>query len=121
METGKAVMGVVRNSGQLGERKVVNVSGLTVHSKHSSMQDLADIQNFAVKFNVDFVAASQCHARSDVEVGGHVCCSVWVQRDLDRSEGALEPPGPLHFAQLPHEHACFSIIICSAEPAQLPG
>lgn len=39
--TGKYVHGVVRNGGTLGERKVVHIAGLTVHSKHSSMQDMA--------------------------------------------------------------------------------
>ncbi len=59
---GKHVNAVVRNGGTLGERKVAHISGVTVHSMHSSMQDLADIQNFAVQYGVDYVAASQVRA-----------------------------------------------------------
>lgn len=33
-------------------QQVVHIQGLTVHSKHSSMQDLQDIQSFAVEFKV---------------------------------------------------------------------
>lgn len=42
-----------------GERKVVHVAGVTVHRAHASMNDMADIQNFAVQYRVDYVAASQ--------------------------------------------------------------
>jgi pyruvate kinase len=34
---------------------------------HLTVQDLADIQSFAVQYAVDFVAASQVSSRSDVE------------------------------------------------------
>jgi pyruvate kinase len=47
VEAGKVVRAVARNGGTLGERKVVNIQGVQVHSKMSSMQDLADIQSFA--------------------------------------------------------------------------
>jgi pyruvate kinase len=53
--------------GALGERKVAHISGVTVHSMNSSMQDFADIQSFAVQHGVDYVAASQVRSRSDID------------------------------------------------------
>ncbi|KAL6747633.1 pyruvate kinase [Haematococcus lacustris] len=64
---GKHIDCTVRNGGTLGERKVLHFAGLSVHSVSSSMQDLADVQNFAVQYGVDYVAASQVNGRSDIE------------------------------------------------------
>lgn len=50
---------------------MVHVAGVTVHRAHASMQDMADIQSFAVQYGVDFVAASQVR-------GMHVCLRTWL-------------------------------------------
>jgi pyruvate kinase len=57
-------MAKVLNGGSLGERKVVHISGVTVHSMQSSLNDLATIQNFAIQHKVDYVAASQVSCAS---------------------------------------------------------
>ncbi|KAF5842974.1 pyruvate kinase [Dunaliella salina] len=68
INTGRGcVVGLVRNRGALGERKVVHVAGVTVHRAQASMQDMADIQSFAVQHGVDYVAASQVQSASEIE------------------------------------------------------
>jgi len=68
INTGRGVVvGLVRNRGALGERKVVHVAGVTVHRAQASMQDMADIQSFAVQHGVDYIAASQVQSATEIE------------------------------------------------------
>ena len=60
--------GVVLNSGTLGERKVVHIDGITLHSTPLSAQkDMADISNFAIEHGVDYIATSLASDRLAIE------------------------------------------------------
>jgi len=68
VSAGRAVVGVVINNGIMGERKVLHISGVTLHASPSSTyQDMQTIQDFAMQHGIDFVAASQVGGRHDVE------------------------------------------------------
>eukprot|EP00798_Chlamydomonas_sp_ICE-L_P024510 gene24510-10112_t len=63
-----SVTGVVVNAGTLGERKAAHVSGVKLHNSFArNVQDMQNLQDFAVEYAVDYVAASQVSGRADIE------------------------------------------------------
>lgn len=80
--------GVVLNSGTLGERKVVQIDGISMHNTLSSeSRDMADVSNFAVEHCVDFVAIGKVRGQTAAaagrrRAGGDICA---------RSDGATLP------------------------------
>ena len=63
--------GVVLNSGSIGERKVVQIDGISMHNTLSSeSRDMKDITEFAVEHSVDFVAIGKVCLRAAGVRGG---------------------------------------------------
>lgn len=57
----------MRNSAKLGEKKNMNLPGIIVDLPTVTEQDEDDLENFALRYNVDFIAASFVRKASDVE------------------------------------------------------
>lgn len=72
------VKGVVQNSKALGERKNCNLPGAKVDLPVLMEKDVADLQEFACKHRVDFVAASFVQSKEDV---------LFIRRVLDEAGG----------------------------------
>jgi pyruvate kinase len=65
---GGVATGTVLNSGIMGERKVVHIDGICLHSSLSTTQmDMQQVSDFAINYGVDFVATSQVSGPSDIE------------------------------------------------------
>ncbi|GLC60287.1 hypothetical protein PLESTB_001594600 [Pleodorina starrii] len=72
------LMGRVINSHKLGQRKNCNLPGVHVDLPVLSPKDIDDVQNFAVKNKMDFVAASFVQSAEDVRL---------IRRVLDEAGG----------------------------------
>ena len=57
----------MRNSAKLGEKKTMNLPGIIVDLPTVTEKDEDDLENFALRYNVDFIAASFVRKASDVE------------------------------------------------------
>jgi len=57
----------ILNSATIGERKNMNLPGVVVDLPTLTAKDIDDIQNWGIKHNVDFIAASFVRKQSDVE------------------------------------------------------
>lgn len=88
------------NGCKLGERKNMNLPGVKVKLPTVTEKDIDDIQNFALKYNVDMIAASFIRKESDVryirqllgEEGKHIkiVSKIENQEGLENYEGILE-------------------------------
>lgn len=70
------LLGRVMNSKKLGQRKNCNLPGVLVDLPVLGPKDVDDVQNFAAKNGMDFVAASFVQSADDVRwvgVGGGIC------------------------------------------------
>ncbi|KAF5842973.1 pyruvate kinase [Dunaliella salina] len=74
----RELLGTVLNSKSLGERKNCNLPGVKVEIPVLTEKDINDLQNFAAKHEVDFVAASFVQSKADVE---------FIRRVLDEAGG----------------------------------
>ncbi|GFR42123.1 hypothetical protein Agub_g2966 [Astrephomene gubernaculifera] len=72
------LLGRVINSHKLGQRKNCNLPGVHVDLPVLSPKDIDDVQNFCVKNNMDFVAASFVQSADDVRM---------IRRVLDEAAG----------------------------------
>eukprot|EP00899_Mesostigma_viride_P024158 jgi/Mesvir1/4927/Mv25062-RA.1 len=63
----RTLRGRVRNSKKLGERKNCNLPGVKVDIPVLTEKDIDDLQNFACKHQMDFVAASFVQSGADVQ------------------------------------------------------
>ena len=70
--------GTVLNSKTLGERKNGNLPGVKVDIPVLTEKDIDDLQNFAAKHQMDYVAASFVQSKADVE---------FIRRVLDEAGG----------------------------------
>jgi pyruvate kinase len=70
--------GTVLNSKSLGERKNGNLPGVKVDIPVLTAKDIDDLQNFAAKHQMDYVAASFVQSKADVE---------FIRRILDEAGG----------------------------------
>jgi len=57
----------IENNAVIGERKNMNLPGVHVDLPTCTEKDIDDIQNFACKYDLDFIAASFVRKASDVE------------------------------------------------------
>jgi pyruvate kinase len=57
----------IENNAVIGERKNMNLPGVHVDLPTCTEKDINDIQNFACKYDLDFIAASFVRKASDVE------------------------------------------------------
>jgi len=57
----------IENNAVIGERKNMNLPGVVVDLPTLTEKDIDDIQNFACKYDLDFIAASFVRKASDVE------------------------------------------------------
>jgi len=57
----------IENNAVIGERKNMNLPGLVVDLPTLTEKDIGDIQNFACKYDLDFIAASFVRKASDVQ------------------------------------------------------
>lgn len=64
----REVKGKVLNSKSLGERKNCNLPGVRVDIPVLTEKDINDLQNFACKHSMDFVAASFVQTKADVQL-----------------------------------------------------
>ncbi|KAG2439977.1 hypothetical protein HXX76_004095 [Chlamydomonas incerta] len=74
----RELLGRVINSHKLGQRKNCNLPGVHVDLPVLSPQDVDDVQNFAVKNQMDFIAASFVQCADDVKM---------IRRVLDDAGG----------------------------------
>ena len=83
----------IENNAKIGERKNMNLPGVVVDLPTLTEKDIDDIQNWGVKNNVDFIAASFVRKAADVhkirEVLGeegkhiHIICKIENQEGLE--------------------------------------
>ncbi|MCY7008704.1 pyruvate kinase PykF [Fusobacterium simiae] len=97
---GNEVVCVARNSGDLGEKKGINLPGISVNLPALSEKDIEDLK-FGCRNNIDFVAASFIRKASDVnevrkvlqENGGErvqIISKIESQEGLDNFDKILE-------------------------------
>ena len=63
----KSVICEVLNDAVIGERKNMNLPGISIDLPTVTEKDEDDIVNFGLKKGVDFIALSFCRRASDVE------------------------------------------------------
>ena len=90
----------VENNASIGERKNMNLPGVVVDLPTLTEKDIDDIQNFGVKYGVDFIAASFVRKASDVhkirEVLGEegkgikIICKIENQEGMENYDGILQ-------------------------------
>ncbi|GLC61308.1 hypothetical protein PLESTB_001741900 [Pleodorina starrii] len=76
--TTKLLRGTVLNSKKLGQRKNCNLPGVKVEIPVLTEKDIDDLQNFAAKHEMDYVAASFVQSAADVQ---------FIRRVLDEAPG----------------------------------
>eukprot|EP00197_Chlamydomonas_leiostraca_P003671 CAMPEP_0202860780 /NCGR_PEP_ID=MMETSP1391-20130828/2383_1 /ASSEMBLY_ACC=CAM_ASM_000867 /TAXON_ID=1034604 /ORGANISM="Chlamydomonas leiostraca, Strain SAG 11-49" /LENGTH=234 /DNA_ID=CAMNT_0049540023 /DNA_START=1 /DNA_END=702 /DNA_ORIENTATION=+ len=76
----KELVGKVLNSKKLGERKNCNLPGVKVRLPVLMENDINDVQNFAVKNHMDFIAASFVQSADDVR---------FIRKTLEAAGGRL--------------------------------
>jgi pyruvate kinase len=83
----------VENSATFGERKNMNLPGVIVDLPTLTAKDISDIQDWGVKYNVDFIAASFVRKASDVlkirEVLGEQGKGIKIICKIENQEGLL--------------------------------
>mmetsp|Transcript_32454 Transcript_32454/g.47676 ORF Transcript_32454/g.47676 Transcript_32454/m.47676 type:complete len:540 (+) Transcript_32454:163-1782(+) len=81
----------IKNNASIGERKNMNLPGVTVDLPTLTEKDVDDIQNFGIKHGVDFIAASFVRKGSDVtrirEVLGDKGQGIKVISKIENLEG----------------------------------
>jgi pyruvate kinase len=81
----------IENSCSIGERKNMNLPGVVVDLPTLTEKDIDDIQNWGVKNNVDFIAASFVRKPSDVvkirEVLGEAGKGIKIMSKIENQEG----------------------------------
>ncbi|KAG2495346.1 hypothetical protein HYH03_006615 [Edaphochlamys debaryana] len=97
----KELLGKVVNSHKLGQRKNCNLPGVHVDLPVLGPQDIKDVQDFAVKNKMDFIAASFVQSADDIrlirkvldEAGGYnlkIICKIENQAGLRNFDEILE-------------------------------
>ncbi|KAG2454740.1 hypothetical protein HYH02_000576 [Chlamydomonas schloesseri] len=97
----RELLGRVVNSHKLGQRKNCNLPGVHVDLPVLSPKDIDDVQNFAVKNQMDFIAASFVQCADDVkmirrvldEAGGYhikIICKIENEAGLRNIDSILE-------------------------------
>jgi pyruvate kinase len=81
----------IENNAVIGERKNMNLPGVVVDLPTLTEQDIDDLQNWGVKYNVDFIAASFVRKASDVakirEVLGEAGKGIKIICKIENQEG----------------------------------
>lgn len=113
------------NGGMLGQKKSANFRGLTLDLPVLQSKDVEDLQQFAVKYRCDYVAASFVQTRADVEevrrvldlAGGHFVKVISKIEDsvalkniddiIDASDGIMIARGDLG-TEIPPERVCLA-------------
>mmetsp|Transcript_18970 Transcript_18970/g.39504 ORF Transcript_18970/g.39504 Transcript_18970/m.39504 type:complete len:518 (-) Transcript_18970:111-1664(-) len=90
----------IENNAKIGERKNMNLPGVIVDLPTLTEKDIGDIQNWGIKHNVDFIAASFVRKAEDVhkikevlgEEGKHIkiICKIENQEGLENYDKILD-------------------------------
>jgi pyruvate kinase len=83
----------IENSATIGERKNMNLPGVIVDLPTLTAKDISDIQDWGVKYGVDFIAASFVRKASDIvkirEVLGEQGKGIKIIAKIENQEGLL--------------------------------